>query len=144
MFPFSIPNYLPSFCSLLREISQVLPQKATATRRRSTGPNYPSLDILNRWIAHLHKLFYPLPLGTTAIVFRMLFPEEDTRRKYDMQETRLAQYLAECFGVDGKRFQGWFSESSSGCLGNELRLTLERICPVRNISKHPLQYILHN
>lgn len=59
-------------------------------------------------------------------MFRLLFPEEESRRKYDMQETRLACALAECFGFDATSLQEWNAEGSSGCLGQELRRILSQ------------------
>ncbi|KAF5383833.1 hypothetical protein D9615_003674 [Tricholomella constricta] len=115
------------FCSLLREISQSPSHKAAAGHRYN-NPNYPALTILRRWVNKLRKDFTPLPAGTSAIVFKLLFPDEDHGRKFDMQETRLSQNIADCFGID-KGFLGkWFSENASGCLGEELKLVLERTC----------------
>ncbi|KAF8909426.1 hypothetical protein CPB84DRAFT_1766114 [Gymnopilus junonius] len=59
----------------------------------------------------------------------MLFPEEDVDRKYDIQEVRMTQLLAQCFGIGGKAFEKWSLEEASGCLGQELRVVLERFCP---------------
>jgi len=52
-------------------------------------------------------------------------------RRYDMQETRLAQQLARVFGVSkGSNGRGsclvrWGADGSSGCLGAEVRTILE-------------------
>lgn len=85
----------------------------------------------------LRKVYSPLPLGTTAIIFKLLFPEEDHARKYDMQETRLSQHLAECFSVNSQNFQSWCSENSSGCLGAEVKVVLDKICPVGLVLTRP-------
>jgi hypothetical protein len=66
----------------------------------------------------------------------MLFPDEDIRRRYDIQETKMSQLLADCFGVEAKFFQKWSLEESSGCLGQELRIVLERSCSVNFSSSH--------
>jgi len=60
----------------------------------------------------------------------MLFPEEDIRRRYDIQETKMAQLLADCFGVEAKVFRKWSLEEASGCLGRELEVVMERSCSV--------------
>lgn len=62
--------------------------------------------------------------------FRLLFPEEDVSRKYDIQETRMMRLLADCFGIDIKTFETWSLEEATGCLGQELRIVLERTCSV--------------
>ncbi|OSX64101.1 hypothetical protein POSPLADRAFT_1088234, partial [Postia placenta MAD-698-R-SB12] len=69
---------------------------------------------------------------TTAIIFRLLFPDHDADRKYGMQEARLAQYLAEIIGVStspggrGNALVNWNGENAIGCLGNEVQDVLEK------------------
>ncbi|KAJ7439863.1 hypothetical protein FB451DRAFT_1445409 [Mycena latifolia] len=107
------------FVSLLREISHHRPRKA-GIRRDKYSASYPALAVFRKWVARLRSEFSPLPEGTTKIVFRMLFPEEDTRRKYGMQETKLACALANCFGISAKALDQWRTDGSSGCLGQEV------------------------
>ncbi|KAJ7623353.1 hypothetical protein FB45DRAFT_837508 [Roridomyces roridus] len=104
------------FVSLIREISTHTRPRRTGSRRDKQ--HHPALDVLKNWIAHLRSEFSPLPQETTARVFRLLFPEEDTRRKYDMQETRLAAALADCFSV--QQLCDWGTDSSSICLGDHV------------------------
>lgn len=108
-----------SFVSLLREISRVEPRSS----RDSSSKNTPR-DVFVRWVANLRRRFTPLPQGTAAAVLLLLFPEEDSRRKYGMQETKLAQELAKCFGVSmkgrGDVLNHWNGEASTGCLGAEI------------------------
>ena len=118
-----------SFCSLLREVSQVQPYKATSTYL-TNGQLYPARKIFRRWASHLREVYSPSPLGTTAAIFKLLFPEDDTLRKFNMQETTLAERLTECFCPDS-RLRAWCLETSSGCLGEEVKLMLEKSCPVR-------------
>jgi DNA ligase-4 len=112
-----------SFISLLREISN-------STRAYSQ----PTLRILNKWISELRRRYSPLPHGTTAAVVTLLFPEDDTRRKYDMQETRLAQELAKCFGLTmggrGESLRRWDGEATLGCLGTEVMKVLDEASSV--------------
>ncbi|KZP21054.1 hypothetical protein FIBSPDRAFT_788707 [Athelia psychrophila] len=107
------------FVSLLREISRVEPRSS----RDSSSKNTPR-DVFVRWVANLRRRFTPLPQGTAAAVLLLLFPEEDSRRKYGMQETKLAQELAKCFGVSmkgrGDVLNHWNGEASTGCLGAEI------------------------
>ena len=59
-------------------------------------------------------------------MLRLLFPEDDTQRKFGLQETFLVQYLGQCldsstvFTRGAKHLKGWSQESASGCLGEEL------------------------
>ena len=116
-----------SFCSLLHEISGIKPFSTTHWRsfpKNETQTSYAALDILNRWLDALRKHYSSLPPGTTAIFFRLLFPEEDTKRKYEIQEKRLAGYLSGILGVSRKKLESWDSEGATGCLGNELQRLL--------------------
>ncbi|KAH7922581.1 DNA ligase/mRNA capping enzyme [Leucogyrophana mollusca] len=98
---------------------------AARTSKKPQG-THPALDILNRWIKALRHNYSPIPRGTTAIILRLLFPEEDSHRKYDLQEHRLAQQLAKC--LDASSFPpvkttslgNWNSNLGSGCLGREV------------------------
>lgn len=52
-------------------------------------------------------------------------------RRYDVQETRLAQHLAHVFGTKndskgrGSRLARWNADGSSGCLGVEVGAVLD-------------------
>ncbi|KAI9464174.1 DNA ligase/mRNA capping enzyme [Boletus coccyginus] len=115
------------FVSLLREIASI-PARTTLSRthKSSVSSNHSPRSVVNRWIAALRKNYSPLPRGTTASVLRLLFPEDDTQRKFGLQETLLAQYLGQCldsstvFTGSAKRLKVWSQESASGCLGQEL------------------------
>lgn len=114
------------FVSLLRELAG-LPAKSVSSRtNRSDASNHPARTVAARWVAALRRDYSPLPRGTTAIVLRLLFPEEDTPRKYGLQEARLASYLGSCldsstvFTRDTRKLKSWSKESFSGCLGEEL------------------------
>ncbi|CAK5267619.1 unnamed protein product [Mycena citricolor] len=84
------------------------------------------LATFNNWIDRLRSQFSPLPEGTTAAVFRLLFPEQDVAFRYDMQEKRLASALAACYGFPEDNLTAWMSETSMGCLGDDLRESLAR------------------
>jgi len=103
-----------------------------ASRRPGGNSNqtYPTRQIFRRWLIQLKRVYSPIPPGTTAIVFKLLFPEEDHHRKYDLQETRLAQCFGECFGLDVRQLLQWRAETASACLGEELKLLLEKASPV--------------
>ncbi|KAJ7918946.1 DNA ligase N terminus-domain-containing protein [Mycena leptocephala] len=112
----AVPQGVPFsfFVSLLREISRHSRSRKTGIRRDTHNASYPALRVC------------PLPANTTAIVFRLIFPEEDTRRKYDMQETRLASALSDCFGISATPLRQWSADGSSGCLGQEVLKVLNK------------------
>lgn len=115
-----------SFVALCREIS------SDAVRKRaSRDHDSPALAVLKRWIRELRKEYSPLPPGTTAIVFRLLFPEEDKRRVYHMKETLLTRRLSDLFGLKDGRLQSWNNSSASGCLGREVHDYVARTWSVR-------------
>lgn len=66
----------------------------------------------------------------TTIVFRLLFPEDDVRRKYGLQEIRMAQYLTKILGIStaaggrGERLRKWKGEDALGCLGKEVEMVM--------------------
>ncbi|KAF8202116.1 hypothetical protein BJ912DRAFT_943800 [Pholiota molesta] len=131
------------FVSLVRNIAAIQPSLCNAHARRATAGtrgnlNYPAARTFERWVVALRKEFAPLPAGTTAICFRLLFPEEDVRRKYDIQEPRMTKLLATCFGVDSAQFEKWGLEEESGCLGAELKLVLQKSCPHPDGFESPL------
>lgn len=130
MWLFRILNCSNSFVSLLHEISKTSPR---TTRKPPCNTNR-SLRILEVWIAELRRQYSPIPKGTTATIFYLLFPEEDAQRKYDMQETRLAQELAKCIGVSvqgrGDALRSWNGENTLGCLGEEVKKVINEASSV--------------
>ncbi|KAF8449063.1 DNA ligase/mRNA capping enzyme [Boletus edulis BED1] len=115
------------FVSLLREIASI-PARTTLSRahKPNTSSSHSPRAVVHRWIEALRRNYSPLPRGATASVLRLLFPEDDTQRKFGLQETLLAQYLGQCldsstvFTRDAKQLKAWSQESASGCLGEEL------------------------
>ncbi|EFI27392.1 hypothetical protein CC1G_14863 [Coprinopsis cinerea okayama7 len=101
------------------------PRSIAAKKSSSSTKEHKVVETFKRWVEALNKQFGPLPQGTTAICFRLIFPHEDFKRKYDMQELRLQGLLAQCFGFNPSRFSEWKSPDASGCLGHELRSILE-------------------
>ncbi|GAA5959998.1 hypothetical protein JCM3765_006129 [Sporobolomyces pararoseus] len=124
------------FSDLVEQISRVT---ARSKRRSSSTTTQPSKQIrlVKRWIdkvkeAHAFRLDEPLPPGTIAIFFRLLFPEEGVRRRYGLQEFTLAKELERLYRVGEGRFSNWSSPSegsrgvATGCLGNTVKQWMER------------------
>ncbi|KAI0091748.1 hypothetical protein BDY19DRAFT_991426 [Irpex rosettiformis] len=83
------------FVSLLEAIASIRPRKSNETSKKTYKDI--ALRKLDNWIAELHRQYSPLPPGTTAVFFRLLFPEEDMQRKYGVQEKKLCDYLHDIF-----------------------------------------------
>lgn len=120
-----------SFVELVQAIAAIKPHKATEKQpRKSRYNDSPAFKTFKRWAAALRERYSPLPPGTTAVIFRFLFSEEDTRRKYGMQETRLAQHISKILGVSsstyarGERLRNWKGEDALGCLGYEVETVM--------------------
>jgi DNA ligase 4 len=132
---FIAPNIsVDSFVSLLHAISNVKPNKATGIKKSSRNS---VRDTFTRWVVKLRQTYDPLPEGTGAVLFRLLFPEEDVQRKYDLQETRLAKALADVLCMQGDRGQqclrDWnIGDNSTGCLGREVEDVVETFSSVSN------------
>lgn len=117
-----------SFAELVDAFAQIKPHKASEKQPRDTRyVDTPEYQTFRRWVLALRERHSPLPPDTAAVVFRLLFPEEDIHRKYGLQETRLAQHLVKILGVSsetqgrGKRLQDWNGDDAVGCLGEEVK-----------------------
>ncbi|THH19263.1 hypothetical protein EW146_g1886 [Bondarzewia mesenterica] len=122
---FSIP--FSRFVYLLSRISKIPPRRNNYSifERQRDGP-YPAQRVFQRWVDKLRDEYSPLPENSTAVVFRLLFPDEDNGRKYQAQEKTLGGQLAMVFSVStkaehrGENLRNWNGEHTFGCLGNEV------------------------
>lgn len=120
-----------SFVSLVDHVARIKPRKANVRGPKDPHRKSSVVQTFQNWVSELHRRYDPLPPGTTAIVFRLLFPEEDAKRKYDMQEARLANAISKALCVShtphgrGQRLSTWKAENAVGCLGHEVRKVLE-------------------
>ncbi|KDQ19564.1 hypothetical protein BOTBODRAFT_28144 [Botryobasidium botryosum FD-172 SS1] len=125
----------PHFARLLQILASIPPRPASEAKPRHPEKEKKSRKVIRGWISSLRQ---PLPPKTGVILFRLLFPEEDVRRKYDIQEARLAKLLPEVLGVTadglgarGSRLVNWagggslMARSVSGCLGHEVEHIME-------------------
>ncbi|KAF8638937.1 hypothetical protein AX16_010412 [Volvariella volvacea WC 439] len=111
------------FCSLLHQISQISPSQHKKSNENAR------LRVLDRWLAKLQNRFAPLPPHIPGTVLRLLFPEEDSHRVYELQEQRLAQYLFRVLSLEASSLTSWKSSSSSGCLGLEVEKAIQMSQP---------------
>ncbi|KAA1122412.1 hypothetical protein PGTUg99_037495 [Puccinia graminis f. sp. tritici] len=139
--PTAVPHEITfaTFCMYLDKIASRKPRKA-GTRNPAT---YDSADKAAKdfetWINHLS---WPVPKHTGKILFRLLFPDHDVRRKYDIREKKLAGFFRMIFHVStgpgqrGEMLKLWDSATEdqdgiqtgkAGCLGLELQKILEDV-----------------
>ncbi|KAI0642398.1 hypothetical protein C8Q79DRAFT_251688 [Trametes meyenii] len=121
----SVPFHF--FVELAQAISAIKPHTSQERQPRNTRwADTPAYKTFNRWLIALRERYSPLPAGTTAAVLLLLFPEEDVRRKYGMQEARLGQHILKIIGASslcegrGENLRRWNHEGAPGCLGNEV------------------------
>ncbi|EKM49924.1 uncharacterized protein PHACADRAFT_178551 [Phanerochaete carnosa HHB-10118-sp] len=120
-----------SFVFLCEAFASVEPKNATNTKNQKKNQESFCVKTLRNWTKALHERYSPLPDGTAATFFRLFFPEEDVSRKYGMQETRLAGYIADIFGVStnrdsrGASLRKWGGSDATGCLGREVQSLME-------------------
>ncbi|KAK7679443.1 hypothetical protein QCA50_017497 [Cerrena zonata] len=117
------------FVNLLQQIATV-PRKPLKSSTHSADNNKIS-KIVDVWTKNLHDLYSPLPMGTASAFFRLFFPEEDSGRRYGLQEIKLGEIIAETLGVStepqgrGWPLLDWRAESAIGCLGAEVKNIME-------------------
>ncbi|KAJ8094352.1 hypothetical protein PM082_010786 [Marasmius tenuissimus] len=109
------------FGALVRRIAR---ETAPTSRKKPRNP----IESLNEWLSRLRTDFSPVPDGTTSIILRFLFPHEDKRRIFDMQEKALSKEIGKALGVADERFIYWDVMGETTCLGEQLERVLERSC----------------
>ncbi|KAG1831225.1 DNA ligase/mRNA capping enzyme [Suillus variegatus] len=114
------------FVSLLHQIANVPVHIVSSRVNKNTPACRSPSGILAKWVENLQNNYSPLPRDTTTHVLRLLFPEEDSHRKYDLQEARLSQLLPDCLDtsafppISTARLKQWSKQQNSGCLGQEI------------------------
>ncbi|CAA7267386.1 unnamed protein product [Cyclocybe aegerita] len=130
------------FSALVRQISRIQPHSSKARPKRPANYlDYPAARVFQQWVERLRRQFSPLPPNITGICFRLLFPEDDIRRKYEIQEARMTKLLLNCYGLNARKFDENSLNEASGCLGQELRVVLEGTCPNDDGSTAPLTLV---
>ncbi|KAL5492554.1 hypothetical protein ACEPAI_4001 [Sanghuangporus weigelae] len=118
-----------SFVALCRELRNIEPRPIHSDSTCSFAGTFEptSVKVFRRWVQAFRRQFPRPPEQTTAILFLLLFPEEDTRRKYGMKEASLAKELINIFGISdkeggrGANLKRWSSPTStSSSLGEQL------------------------
>ncbi|KAF9078049.1 hypothetical protein BDP27DRAFT_1310675 [Rhodocollybia butyracea] len=89
------------FVELVREIQKKSKPRSNAQRKITdrTKSRFPALDVFKEFTREVQSK-HLLP-GTTSVIFRFLFPEEDHRRKFGLRN-RLVHEIADalCIGED--------------------------------------------
>ncbi|KAF8586434.1 hypothetical protein K439DRAFT_1387139 [Ramaria rubella] len=124
------------FVKLLNSISQTHPRSSDSPRKLTNNPR--NLDLVGQWFARVRQ-YDPIPPHTCKIFFRLFFPEEDVRRRYNIKETILAKTLAiNVFGLSigeygtGRELVEWsdypdaVDKARLGCLGVEVEKALAK------------------
>src|SRR5690242_19531595 len=96
-----------SLCSLFRELSAQKSRRAGQAPPNLKQTETHALQIFKRWLNALQANFGPPSEALTSAILHLLFPEEDAKRRYMMQETRLIQRLSQCYGVSSDKFSQW-------------------------------------
>ncbi|KAG0144175.1 hypothetical protein CROQUDRAFT_134532 [Cronartium quercuum f. sp. fusiforme G11] len=124
-----------TFVDYLEAVASIPPRRGSKAR---SPQNKPAI-IFQSWVDHLP---WPVPPKTGAIIFRLLFPDQDVRRTYNMQEKTLARHIAGIYlvtnkpGTLGEKLLLWDQTSpdnngveigTDGCLG----LEVAKICAAR-------------
>lgn len=121
------PRYLRpdvSFAALIQKLGHPPSSKRRDVREKEV--QYTAAEIFGAWIRHQRRPFVP---GTAKKLFRLLFPHEGSRRRYDIKETRLAAQLEQVLGISG--LTRWDAialngTGGTGCLGEEVRREMAR------------------
>ncbi|KIJ55558.1 hypothetical protein M422DRAFT_240172 [Sphaerobolus stellatus SS14] len=148
------PILFEHFIQLLHRISQIQPRRINGKCPNSSSK---ALALVNQWIKHLQEYYgNAMPASTCKIFFRLFFPDEDFRRRYDLQETTLARHLVkDVFGIPtdghgaGRVLMGWSeypdptekTTSKLGCLGLEVEKALKIRLSGRQGTSPSLQHV---
>lgn len=131
-----------TLCDFLSSLRKIKPTKAKqSTKQTNLAARAVVLKLFSDWIESGFNDFYSTkedaPEGTSVILFRLLFPDEGVRRRYDLREATLAKELikSSCFkkalkpsfATDWDHGEIEVERSDcSGCLGIELQEKLEK------------------
>ncbi|BGP31986.1 hypothetical protein JCM10296v2_003765 [Rhodotorula toruloides] len=122
------------FSSLVQRIGAVPPVRKGARRSNGPGAGKPKQRrLLEAWVAAVKAEYgRDLPEGTIVLFFRLFFPDEGVRRRYDLREMLLGEALEGVYGARRGTFSSWNAQSdagrasSTGCLGREVQSWLGR------------------
>jgi DNA ligase-4 len=120
------------FCDLVQACHSLSLAKPAGRPRTGKETLRTATAFFTEWTAT--ALPRPFAPGTGAIVFRLLFPDLDVRRRYNLKETILARNLVKLFGLStrpgsrGHALLSWKSDGDDqedfprpGCLGLEVQ-----------------------
>jgi len=123
-----------TLCEYFDQIASRKPRRAGTRTRAANDSSDKAAEDFMKWANH--HLQWPAPKNTGKIIFRLLFPEHDIRRVYNIKEARLAKHLAFIHDVGtlrgqrGEALYNWKSTTEdqngietgkAGCLGLEVQ-----------------------
>ncbi|KAJ3806554.1 hypothetical protein F5876DRAFT_49818, partial [Lentinula aff. lateritia] len=95
-----------SFAELVQEIAKKSKAKSIAERKAAGKDQaktwFPALSVFKAYSRDLQA--GSLPSGTTSIIFRFLFPEEDHKRKFGLRDKSFIRDIADSLGVSEDAF----------------------------------------
>ncbi|GAA5998995.1 uncharacterized protein JCM10292_003242 [Rhodotorula paludigena] len=129
-------NSIPfsTFADLVRSIGSVEARRKGAARSSGSGKEPKQHRLLRAWTEWAQKEAggaQGLPEGTVVLFFRLFFPDEGVRRRYNLQEWRLGEAVEEMYGAKTGSFRSWNASSASaaaagsGCFGLQVARWLE-------------------
>lgn len=115
-------------CLLFDRISVIPPAKVGGTSSDNTP-----IDILALWLSHLDS-----PSANQGrLLFQLVFPEQDTKRRYGLKETLLGREIQKALGFRDARLDEWDGDGIidaverkgidgrvSGCFGDRVEKAL--------------------
>lgn len=121
-------------CLLLDRIARIKPVRAGESASNSGNTTTP-IAIFRTWLAHLKNATPAQGL----ILFRLIFPEDDIRRRYGLQEDLLSREIVKALSLPAGALGAWKHDVPSwsdedrligphtptGCLGLAIQNTLE-------------------
>lgn len=87
-----MPILFSDLCLLFDKIASLSRRAASKGKPREAGPS--PIDVFTAWIGALHSPSH----ADGLILFRLIFPEHDIRRRYGLKEILLARVLPQALG----------------------------------------------
>ncbi|KAJ3731805.1 hypothetical protein DFJ43DRAFT_1077544 [Lentinula guzmanii] len=120
------PTKFLHFAVLVQETANRSKPKSIAERKAAGKYQakawFPVLDVFKRFSRDMQA--GPLSPGTTSIIFRFLFPEEDHKRKFGLRDKTLIRDIADSLGINEETLMD--QDDFVGCPGDKVREFLDQ------------------